>query len=227
VLADAPRLLLWTGLVAGGITVLLWLWIVRRIGRRLRGAPQRPIGFARYVVAFAVSLCCAACSAFALMATAALSGYRALAEHAKVAEVQCIELSPGKLRLYYVPIERGVRGATQTYDLDGDEWTVGGEVLRFHPQLVALGLRPYARVTRIEGRWSRAADANRHRPTAYDLHASSIGAWRWLQRNGARGPLHWLVAGVHGSAISQEPDRLAVFALMMTADGYVLDKRSL
>jgi hypothetical protein len=227
-LADAPHALAVLGVAAGAVALLLWLWMLRRLVGRILGRAQRPRSMVGYLVAIVVSAGCAVIAGLALMLVVALAGYRALLVHTRVAEVQCIELAPGKLRLYFVAIEPdGTRGPTQTYDLDGDEWTVGGEVLRFRRELASLGFRPYAGITRVEGRWHRAADANHHLPTAYDLHASTLGVWRWLQRNGTRGPLHWAVAGVHGSAVSQQPDRLAVFDVMLTADGYVLDKRSM
>jgi hypothetical protein len=227
-LADAPRTLLALGVGAAAFASLLLLWIARRALRRVFGRPQRTLSWTRHLVALAFAALFVGVAMASLMLAAALVGYRALAARMRVAEVQCIELQPGRLRLYYVPIERdGVRGATQSFDLDGDEWTVGGEVLRFRPRLAALGLVPVAGITRVEGRWHRAEDANAHKPTAYDLHASTLGAWRWLQRNGTRGPLKWVVDGVNGSAVSQQADRRAVFDVMLTPNGYVLDKRSL
>jgi hypothetical protein len=157
---------------------------------------------------------------------AALANYLDLSKKTHIAEVQCIELGPSKLRLFYVPIDgKGRRGATETYDLDGDEWTVGGDVLRFQPLLEYLGLETVYQVTRVEGRWLKAVDANAHRATAYDRGVTGRG-WLVLYRDGARGPLGWLIEGAHGQAVSQLPDRRAVFDLYITPNGLVVDKRS-
>jgi hypothetical protein len=127
-----------------------------------------------------------------------------------------------------VPIESdGQRGATSTYDLEGDEWTVGGEVLRFRPFLTMLGISTVHKVSRIESRWHRAADATAHRPTAFDVDGGETAGWLALYRDGSRGPLKLLIAGIHGGAVSQLPDAHAVFDLFVTDDGYILDKRAL
>ena len=227
VIAEAPRLLLLTGVGAALLAIFAWLWIARRVLRRVFGRAQSPWGVGRYAVLWLCSIACAGYGLGAIMVAAALTGYRAFTARTRVAEVQCIELAPGRLRLYYVELEPdGRRGATRTYDLDGDEWTVGGEVLRWKPAIVSLGAPPFHGVTRVEGRWHRADDANAHKPTAFDLHTDTVGAWRWLQRHGTDGPLRWVVDGVHGSAVSQQADRRALFDLFITPDGYVLAKRA-
>jgi hypothetical protein len=145
-----------------------------------------------------------------------------------VAEVQCVETSLGQLRLSLVPVDLGgTRHTTETYDLEGDEWTVGGDILRFRPFLTVLGVDTVYKITRVEGRWLKAADANSHRPKAYDRQGGTSAAWLTLLRDGTRGPLHWLVAGVHGQAVSQLPERGAVYDLYVTPNGFVLDKRAL
>jgi hypothetical protein len=215
--------------VGGIILGLLPLfWILRRLGRAIARRPQIPVGLTRYVMALASSslLLAAGVAAGALLLT--LRGYHAFTKRTHVAEVQCIELAPSRLRVYYVPIDPdGARGATETYDLDGDEWTVGGDVLRFRPYLTILGVSTLYKVTRVEGRWSRAGDANAHKATAFDIGGGESSSWLALYRDGTRGPLKYVVAGAHGGAVSQLPDRRAVYDLYVTDDGYIVDKRSM
>lgn len=204
------------------------LWIFRRLGRAIAGSPQSSAGLFRYLAALAASaiLVGAAIAAFGL--AFALQTFHAFAKKTHVAELQAIELGPQKLRVYFVPIEPdGVRGATEIYDLAGDQWTVGGDILRFRPLLTVMGLETVYKVTRVEGRWLKAKDANGHTGTAFDRSGGSRVAWLRLYQNGARGPLRWLVAGVHGQAVSQLPDRRAVYDLYVTPNGFVLDKRTL
>jgi hypothetical protein len=228
-LGTAPRLLVWLGLGAGVVSIFIWIWLARRLIRGLLGRTQVPVRGGRYFLAIVSGGALGLFAVASLALSAALAGYRAFTTKTRVAEVQCIELQPQKLRLYYVAYDdAGKRGETQVFDVDGDEWTVGGEVLRWRPSLTALGLRPVHAVTRVEGRWQSAEDANRHRGTAHDLRAAStLGGWTWLKRHGQRGPMRWAVAGAHGSAVSQLPDRRALFDLFVTPDGYVLEKRSL
>lgn len=213
------------GLVLG---LLPLVWVLRRIVRALLRRPQPAAKASRYVLALVTAALLLGVGVGALGLAAALQSYRAFTKKTHVAEIQCIELAPQSLRLYLVPIAAdGVRGATETYDLAGDEWTVGGDVLRLKPFLTVLGLETFYQVGRVEGRWLAAADANRHAATAFDRNGGTTWTWLQLLRNGTRGPLGWFVAGVHGQAVSQLPDRRAVYDLYVTPNGFVIDKRSL
>ncbi len=222
----------WSLLIIAGAGLILGLmplfWILRRMGRAVLRRPQPAVAKTRYLTALATSavLLSVGVAASGLLMT--LRGYRAFTKRTHVAELQCIELNPGHLRVYYVPIEGdGVRGATETYDLDGDQFTVGGDVLRFRPWLTFLGVTTIYKVNRIEGRWNKAADANAHKATAFDIGGGEGSSWLNLYRDGTRGPLKYAIAGAHGGAVSQLPDRRAVYDLFVTDDGYIVDKRGL
>jgi len=217
-------------LAAGGLFfgALPLLWMLRRIGRFVARRPQVPVGAMRYFMALGTSSVLLGVGVAMGGILFGLRGYHAFTKRTRVAEVQCVELAPAKMRLTLVPIDGdGQRGATATYDLAGDEWTVGGEVLRFRPFLTMLGVSTVHKVTRVEGRWTRAEDARAHLPTAFDVDGGASTAWLTLEREGARGPLKWLIAGAHGGAVSQQPDTRAVFDLSVTDDGYILDKHAL
>jgi hypothetical protein len=223
--APGPLTAVGAGLVLFGLWPL-W-WVTKRAMRRIFRRLQPPVSGGWYLVAVSCGLIMVAAGSSALGLGVALSSYHRFNQKTQVAEVQCVELAPGKLRLYLVPIESdGGRGATETYDLSGDQWTVGGDVLRFRPFLTSLGVTTVFRLSRVEGRWSNAAEANAHAVTAFD-RAAGTAAWLELYRSGHKGPLSWLVAGAHGQAVSQLPDRLAVYRIYVTPNGYVLDKSTL
>lgn len=217
-------------LAAGGVLLGIapLLWMGRRLVRTLLRKPQPAVGVSRYLSALLTSFFLLVLGLGASGILLTIRGYRAFTNKTRVAELQCVELSPQKLRVYFVPIDaEGLRGATETYDVDGDEWQVGGEVMRFRPFLTPLGLETVHKVTRIEGRWVKAEDANKHTATAHDVGGGTTSGWLALYRDGARGPLKWLVDGVHGQSVSQLPDRRAVFDLSITPNGYIVDKRTL
>ncbi len=221
-------LLLWVG--AGGLVLGLWpLWsLVKRFGRALLRRPQTPWGLTRYLFTLTLGVFFAGIGVASLGLWAALHAFGEVRKKTLAAEIQCIELAPQKLRVYLVPIDgEGRRGATETYDVDGDEWTVGGDLLRFRPLLEYAGLDTVYQVTRVEGRWMSAADAVAHQATAFDRGGHTMGSgWLQLYRHGTRGPLGWLVQGVNGGAVSQLPDRRALYDLYVTADGFVVDKKT-
>jgi hypothetical protein len=214
---------------AGGLVIGLWplWWMLRRAGRRLGSQPQPPVNASRYVLALVVGIVGIAAGVGALSLVVMLQGWRAFTHKTHVAELQAIELGPHKLRIYLVPIDGdGARGATEVYDVDGDEWQVGGDVLRWKPFMTALGVEPVFRLSRVEGRWNSAADANAHKATAFDRAPPST-AWLGLYRGADKAPMRWLVDGAHGQAVSQLPDRRAVYDIYVTPNGYIVDKRSL
>jgi hypothetical protein len=213
----------------GGLLLGVWpvWWMVGRAGRSLGNRPQEPVGPSRYLAAVVASIVCLAVGLTSFSMLMMLQGWRAFTKKTHVAELQCIDLGPHKLRVYLVPIDNdGARGATEIYDVDGDQWQIGGDVMRFKPFMTALGVQPVARISRVEGRWNSAADANTHKATAFD-RAPPSAAWLGLYRGADKLPVRLLVAGAHGQAVSQLPDRRAVFDIYVTPNGYVVDKRSL
>jgi hypothetical protein len=214
-------------IIAGLLAVWPLWWMLKRAGRAAANRPQVPVGGSRYVLALVTSIVAMAVGAGALSLMAMLQSWRAFNKKTHVAELQCIELAPHKLRVYLVPVERdGVRGATEIYDVEGDQWEIGGDVLRFRPFLTALGVETVFRLTRVEGRWDSAADANAHHGSAHDRAPPST-TWAKLYRGADRAPMRWLIAGAHGQAVSQLPDRRAVYDIFVTPNGYVVDKRTL
>ena len=213
------------GLLTGlGVGIYLAVKVVRRV----RKTDPKPIGALRGAILLSIAAISGGAGMGAGGLVVALRGYRQFTKRTLVAELQCIELAPRRLRVFYVPISaKGVRGPSETYDVAGDEWTVGGDVLRFRPFLTALGVETVHKVTRIEGRWIGAKDANEHGGTAHDIGGGTTSAWLNLYRDGQRGPLRWFIDGAHGQAVSQLPDRRALFDLHVTPNGYVLSKRAL
>ena len=127
--------------------MLLGVWPLWWMAKRARAAsarrPQEPHGAGRYLLALVAGLVLLAVGFGALSLLMMLNGWRAFTKKTHVAELQAIELSPHKLRVYFVPIDDdGARGATEIYDLDGDQWQVGGDILRFRPFMTALGVQP-------------------------------------------------------------------------------------
>jgi hypothetical protein len=218
--------------VVGGLAFLCGLfpllWLIKRAGRRVANVPQPPVAGGSQVATLVLSLVLLAVGVSAFTVLAVLNSWHAFTKKTHVAEVQALELAPHKLRLYLVPIEAdGVRGATETYDVDGDQWQLGGDILRFRNFLTALGVETVYRLSRVEGHWNAAADANAHKGTAYDREGGTSTRWLALYRDHDRAPLKWLVAGAHGQLVSQLPDRRAVYDIYVTPNGFVIDKRSL
>jgi hypothetical protein len=212
----------------GGLCLGIWplLAVIKRLGRAALRRPQRSWGMTRYLTTVATGAFLTGVGVASLGLWMALAAFGEVGKKTHVAEIQAIEMGPSKLRVFYVPVDgKGHRGATETYDVDGDQWQIGGDVLRFRPMLGHLGVDTVYQVTRVEGRWLRAEDANAKKASAYDRGTTSSG-WLALYQHGTRGPLGWMVQGVNGNAVSQLPDRRALYDLYVTNDGFIVDKKT-
>src|SRR6059058_596418 len=92
---------------AAGLVAGLWplWWMVRRAGRRMGSTPQQPVSGSRYLMALVTSIVGISVGISALSLVLMLQGWRAFTHKTHVAELQCIELGPHKLRMYLVPID--------------------------------------------------------------------------------------------------------------------------
>src|SRR3954447_22503338 len=101
-LLDGARPLLLTVALAG---LVLGLWpftrVLRRLGRAMLRRQQAPWSGTRYFVVLAFSSLFAGVGLTALGLWMALAGLGDVGRKTHVAEIQCIELHPEKLRLYY------------------------------------------------------------------------------------------------------------------------------
>src|SRR3954471_1294721 len=99
-------LLLWVGI--GGLVLGIWpLWhILKRLGRLVARRAQPPWGLTRYISTVATGAFLTGVGVGSLGLWLALGAFDDVGKKSHVAEVQCIELGPGKLRLYYVPIDK-------------------------------------------------------------------------------------------------------------------------
>jgi len=225
-LAMRHAALLFVGI--GGLVLGIWplIHVLRRLGRVVLRRPQSSWGMTRYLSTVATAAFLTGVGTASLGLWMALASFGDVGHKTHIAEIQCIEMAPGRLRVYYVPLDKeGRRGATETYDVAGDQWEVGGDLVRFRSLLTHFGVDTVYQVTRVEGRWLHAEDANSHKATAFDRAHTGSG-WLALYQHGTRGPLGWLVQGVNGGAVSQLPDRRALYNLYVTSDGFVADKKS-
>ena len=93
-------------------------------------------------------------------------GYQRLTWEAPVAEVQVIQpLAKGWL----VTLTEPDSNSTQEYLLEGDQWRLEANVIKWDSWANVLGLDTQYRLERLSGRYKSAADSRKYRGSAYDL----------------------------------------------------------
>lgn len=92
-------------------------------------------------------------------------GYQRLTWEAPVAEIHVIQpLAQGWLVTLKEPNQ-----AAQEYLIEGDQWRLEADVIKWDSWANVLGLDTQYRLERLGGRYKRATDSRRHAGSAYDL----------------------------------------------------------
>ncbi|MBN1541475.1 hypothetical protein JW992_04975, partial [candidate division KSB1 bacterium] len=96
-------------------------------------------------------------TAFALLSFSAyLRAYHAFTAQELVAMVECrpADADSADFRLILVPVIKEVPQEEQAYDMLGNQWAIGGDILKWHSAVNFLGLHTHYRLTRVEGRYA-------------------------------------------------------------------------
>ncbi|MBI1953955.1 MAG: hypothetical protein HYS41_07535 [Candidatus Omnitrophica bacterium] len=166
---------------------------------------------------------------FACLAALALLGllfglrsYRVFTEETLVAAVRCETAPKSSAQDYFLEItwvRDGAPGQTERFPMRGEQWAIGGDILKWHPWLNLFGIRNCHKVTRLAGRYLKAEDEAKKPRSVYDLHGGTDWIWRLLYRIGAYLPL---VEAVYGNAAYQEARPGVAFGLYVTPSGYLV-----
>jgi len=90
--------------------------------------------------------------------------------------------SDHSFQLILTPMTRGSSHVPQRFRMVGDQWTVGGEILKWHPWLNLVGIKSCHKLTRLSSRYLRAEEELTKPRSAYDLNGGSGLFWQWLHR---------------------------------------------
>lgn len=153
---------------------------------------------------------------------AGLRSFRAFTHEELVALVECELAPPGAGHRFVLKVRQvagGVPGPEENYPMEGEQWMLGGDILKWAPWLTAMGIRPVHKLTRLDSR-RLAAGQERDRPrTAYDLNGGSSQVWRWLHRFGPSLPL---VDAVYGNAAYTDARPGGRWGVHVTHSGYLI-----
>lgn len=147
-----------------------------------------------------------------------LRTYSVLAREQMVAVARCVERrANGTYLLELTPTHDGVSGIGKVYILRGDQWMVGGDLLKWKPWVSVLGARPLYKLTRLESRYLRAVDEAKNPRSVIELNGGSSPLWQWLYRRGIRLPF---VDAVYGNAAFMRADPGTEWGVYLSASGF-------
>ena len=151
-----------------------------------------------------------------------LRSYRVFTQEELVAVVRCGEDPQGSRELFLLEVaavRNGIPDRAESFAMSGDQWTIGGEILKWRPWAVFLGLRSRHKLTRLQSRYADA-QAEQTRPrSVHELGGGPGAGWRWLRRWGAHLPG---VDAVYGSAAYVDARRGKQWGVYVTHSGYFI-----
>ena len=137
-----------------------------------------------------------------------------------VARVAVQRLSPPEFELVYTPAA-SAGGEAQHVRLEGDQWSVSGGIVKWHPVLTALGMKSYHRPMRLSGQFSDVSQQRSHLPTVYPLEPAVDRFWEAFYWADAYLPF---VEAVYGSSAYVYVQPGVVQENYVTPSGYLIKR---
>lgn len=174
--------------------------------------------FSRLVLGLTVTVI----GVLALSLFLALRACQAFVATTPVAEVRCAWTGPQRFDLTIAMIQQGKRGPERTVSLAGDQWTISGGIIKWHPWLTALGVPNYHHLTRLGGGFLDAAQERAQPLTVVELGGGFSPVWWWLYR---LDPYLPFIDAAYGSAAFMPVDPAWTYHVDVSASGYLIRRR--
>jgi hypothetical protein len=157
-----------------------------------------------------------------LFFTAYIRAYQAFNQEQLVALVEC-ERATDNTHRFVMKYSSVIKDEPQTpkeFKIVGDQWVVGGDVVKWKSYLNFLGLKSMYRLTRVEGQFVR--ENNEKSPSTYFLDPKSESTF-W-DKMYAIGDKLFVVSGVYGAKVYNNPGYGSIYEIYVTEDGYIVKK---
>lgn len=208
-----------------GVVWLLSIWLGVS-GLRARGAFGK-------LKRLAAAVACAGLGVLLGTLLIVVGAYQAFSGETLLARVRASRLSPEEFELVYVPVLPPAGAGSRRHGQDaqpapirvrlrGNQWSLSGGIVKWHPWLTAMGLKSYQRPMRLSGQFANIERQRAHFPTVYPLASPTDWMWEWLYR---ADPYLPFVEAVYGSAASVYVEPGAIQEVYVTPSGYMIKRR--
>lgn len=207
-------------IIAIGFLIILLLFINCVLARR---GERGGIGIAQKIFVFLISLLFITTGSAMLMTAMYLQAYRAFT-HKEMVGIIDARKTKGldyDIFLRFTPVEKGIKAEEKIYKIKGDQWSIGGDILKFEDWVNFIGIHTGYKTTRIHGRYLKAEDENIKQHTAYDINGGTDAIWLYLYENSSSFPF---VKGVYGNSVYTFPSDKDVYGIYVTTSGYSIEK---
>lgn len=186
------------------------------------GPGSRSGGFPRFgCLSFFVLLLILGCFVFMF---AFLQSFHSFTNEQIIAYIECFPDSgreQGDFDLVLTPIVRGKKQTSQLYNIKGDKWLIGGDILQWEPVVNFLGLTAMYRLSRLQGQYIHADDENQQNRTAYALVENEDSEfWNNLYKSADKIPF---IKSVYQNYVGHYPLYGEQFVVKVSISGYTTE----
>ena len=147
-----------------------------------------------------------------------------------IARVTARKLSPQEFELTYAPAPAagwgrpgptmgGGAAVVRRIRLRGDQWSVSGGIVKWHPWLTSLGLSTYHKPIWVSGQFSRLEQQRTTVPTVYALEPDGDRLWDLLY---TLDPYLPFIDAVYGSSAYVYVEPGVIQEIFVTSAGYLI-----
>lgn len=195
---------------------------LRRLVLRARGHVVKRTGVLQNGLRFLLVIIWVLASVAVLFMAAFAQSFKTFNKKELVAEVtsQPIGEEPGSMLLTLTQIADERKQPPEAFIVNGDQWALEGDVVKWDEWLNFAGLHTMFKLTRVRGRFEKTADELSNAASVYSLVArEERPEWRWLYKNGYR---MRFVDAVYGSTVFTYPDPAKTFLVYVTTSGFAV-----
>jgi hypothetical protein len=152
--------------------------------------------------------------------------YRALSKAELVAYIRAVPVSGQSqtMSVTYTPVHNGNPGAAQTYIVHGDQWELGGDIIKWQDYVNILGVHTGYRITRLDGYYNDASDYYNHKPLTFlDLGGHRDAVEQFLHDHANLMPF---VRATYHNSVATPPDVNATYKVFLSTSGFWSTKGS-
>jgi hypothetical protein len=161
-----------------------------------------------------------------LFFTAYIRAYQAFDHEELVGYLEC-QTAPGGTHgflLTFTPVIGGEKNTAIKYSISGDQWVIGGDIIKWKSFLTFLGLKSMYRLRMLEGQYLREnAQQGRGTSIYYFDDNSNKGFWEKMYQIGNK---LFVVSGVYGAKVYNYPGYDSYYEIYVTEDSYIAKKIS-
>ena len=147
--------------------------------------------------------------------------FQAFSKETLVARVTTEKTAADAFELVYTPADKGPADALRV-PLQGDQWSIAGGVIKWHPWLSIFGFENYHKPMRLSGQFSDLRKQRSHLPSVYPLE-EPWADWLWQV-------FYWsdkylpFVEAVYGSAAYAYVEPGVTQEVYVTPSGYLIKR---